>query len=445
MGSSFFRDYGRRDFLTMSVASALGLSCSGWLPRLARAAPLNDRKRSCILLWMNGGPSQLDTFDPKPGHENGGPFKEIQTAVPGIRISERLPRVARHMKDVAILRGMNSQEGDHGRATYLMRTGYRPLESVPHPSLGSLVAKALGRTEDELPNFVSISPPPLGRAAGAGFLGPEYAPLSVSGDSEDPQARANLTVENLMPAEGVDRRSLRNRLGLLSFLQSEFAQRHPHASAKAHAANYEQASRMVLSGARSAFNLEAEPAALREAYGRNRFGQGCLLARRLVERGVAFVEVTLANVPGAEAAWDTHANNFDGVGRLCEILDPAWSTLMEDLKSRGLLETTLIVWMGEFGRTPQINAQSGRDHFPAAWTTVLAGGVIKGGQVIGNTGASGMHVKQGKVTVPELFATICSSLGIDPRSENFTPEGRPIPIVESGGSPVKRLLADAPA
>lgn len=434
MSRSF--EFTRRDFLNMSVASALGVSYSGWISRLARA-DAKSRQRACILLWMTGGPSQMDTFDLKPGHKNGGPYKEIETAVPGIKISEHLPGVAKHMKEMAIIRSMTSKEGDHGQATHMLLTGYREQEAVRYPELGSIISKELGKADNELPNFVSISPFRFSNA-GAGFLGPQYSPLVVTGDSDNPQARANMSVENLLPASGRDLKSLQSRFELLDFVQNEFTAKYKGESSTAHKANYERAVRMVKSQAKSAFKLEDEPAALRDAYGRNRFGQGCLLARRLVERDVPFVEVTLA---GQQSNWDTHLNNFDLVKGLSEQLDPAWSTLMTDLKERGLLETTTIVWMGEFGRTPTINPQNGRDHFPVAWSTVLAGGGIKGGQVLGNTGASGMQVEERPVAVPEFLATICGALGIDHTKENITEEGRPIPIVDRGAKPIAELIS----
>ncbi|MSR57856.1 MAG: DUF1501 domain-containing protein [Planctomycetaceae bacterium] len=447
MSTAFDRDYSRRDFLQMSLAGMLGVSYSGWFGKLAAAAAASgERHRSCILLWMSGGPSQLDTFDLKPGHKNGGPYAQIESSVPGVKISEHLPGLAKHMQHMALVRGMTSKEGDHARATYLMLTGYREQEAVRYPALGSMVAKELGKEDHELPNFVSISPQRFGGGGGSGFLGPQFAPLVVSGASDNPLARANMSVENLLPPTGVTERSLENRFALLDFLQTEFGTRYKKSeAAAAHRANYERAVRMVKTQAKSAFKLEDESPALRDAYGRNRFGQGCLLARRLIERGVPFVEVTLSGAGNNGAGWDTHGNNFDLVKNLSEVLDPAWATLMQDLKDRGLLDATLIVWMGEFGRTPVINAQNGRDHFPVAWSTVLAGAGIRGGQAYGDTGASGMQVEKNPVTVPEFMATICSALGIDPTKENITEEGRPIPIVERGGHPINDLLAQARA
>ena len=442
MQHSFFRDYTRRDMLRMSLASAFGVSFSGWLPRLAQAAAGEQGKqRSCIVIWMNGGPSQTDTFDPKPDHENGGPTKVISTSVAGIQISENLPGIAQQMKDLAIIRSMQSSEGDHGRATELMLTGYRPQPAADYPSLGSLVCKELGRPDNELPNYISLSPVRFGTAGGPGFLGPQFGPLVVSGQSDDPQARANLSIEHLRPPTGVDEDEMKRRFAALDFLQDRFGARYRNGSAQAHRANFERAARMIESQAKNAFKLEEESPELREAYGRNRFGQGCLLARRLVERGVPFVEVTLSDVPGAPGSWDTHTNNFQAVRALCEVLDPAWSSLMSDLRERGLLDCTLVVWMGEFGRTPNINQNQGRDHFPAAWSTVLGGAGIRGGQVVGDTGNDGMEVKDRPVTVPEFYATICAALGIDHEKENISRAGRPIAIVDQGGKPVPELLA----
>jgi hypothetical protein len=424
----------------MSMASALGVSFSGWLPRLAQAAAESPaaRGKSCILLWMSGGPSQTDTFDLKPGHANGGPFKEIATAAPGVRISEHLPGIANEMKDLAIIRSLSTKEGEHGLATQLMLTGWQPQQqAVRYPSIGALLSKELGREDTDLPNYVSLSPT---RMVDAGFLGPNYNPLTVSGASDDPNARANLTLEDLAPPQGRNAEVVKNQFDILRFFEQDFASKHAGDAAKAHAATYAKAMRMVESQARKAFELESEKPELRDAYGRNRFGQGCLLARRLVERGVAFVEVTLAGTPNNIVGWDTHGDNFTQVRALSEILDPAWSTLMKDLRERGLLETTMVVWMGEFGRTPKINPQNGRDHFPAAWSMVLGGAGIKGGQAIGATDPSGEEVADRPVSVGDLYATICQGLGIDHRKDNISPEGRPIPLVDRSGTPIAELV-----
>jgi uncharacterized protein (DUF1501 family) len=432
--------FSRRDLLRSAVGAALGVSWSGWFPALSRAAASAQSGRACILLWMNGGPSQTDTFDPKPGHANGGSVKAISTSVPGLQISEYLPGLAREMNDLAIIRSMTSREGDHGRASDLMLTGFRPQPGTDYPSLGSLLSRELGDPASELPNYISLSPSRFGQAGGPGFLGPGHAPLVVTGDSDDPRARANLVIENLAPPTSVDAPALRSRFQLLNAMESDFADRYRSEASRVHWANVERAARMIESQAKRAFELDEEPLEVREAYGRTRFGQGCLLARRLVERGVSFVEVTLAQAPGAAVGWDTHADTFNTVRALCEVLDPAWSMLMRDLRERGLLDTTLVVWMGEFGRTPQINPTTGRDHFPNAWSTVLGGAGIKGGQAIGDTGADGAAIVDRPVTVPEFYATICAALGVDHEKDNYTPEGRPIGIVDEGGLPVQELV-----
>lgn len=431
-------DFTRRDFLQWSLAAAYGVTHSTWLPRLAAAAQGKDRPQgACILLWMAGGPTQTDTFDLKVGHPNGGPSKAIETAVPGIQISEHLGGVARRMKDFAIIRSLTTQEGDHDRATRLMLTGHRPGQGgVNYPDLGALLANELCDEKNELPPYVSVSPFRFGSTGSPGFLGPNFAPLVVSGDSNDPEARANLSIENLKPPVGVTKESMERRFEISKFLQNDFSRRAKSESTDAHKANYDRAMRMISSNAKGAFKLDEEPAAIRDKYGRNRFGQGCLLARRLVERGVSFVEVTLEG-------WDTHADNFAQVKRLSETLDPAWSTLTDDLRERGLLDSTMIVWMGEFGRTPKINGTTGRDHFPLAWSTVLGGGRIKGGQVIGDTGKAGTEVVSHPVKTPDLYATLCAGLGIDPNHENISPEGRPIPLVDRGGKVIDELINPA--
>jgi hypothetical protein len=319
-----------------------------------------------------------------------------------------------------------------------MLTGHRPgQEGVNYPSVGSLFAKELGDTANDLPPYISISPFQLGDSAGPGFLGPNYAPLIVTGDSSDPEARANLTVENLRPPAGVSKGSLDKRFEISKFLQDDFSKRTKSPSTSTYQANFERARRMIESNAKGAFRLDEEPAALRDRYGRSRFGQGCLLARRLVERGVAFVEVTLEG-------WDTHVDNFAAVKRLCEVLDPAWSSLLDDLRDRRLLDSTLIVWMGEFGRTPKINPANGRDHFPDAWSAVLGGAGIKGGQVVGDTGPGGAEVTARPVKIADYYATLCAGIGIDPERENISPEGRPIPLVDREGRVVSEIVT-APA
>ena len=428
-----FEAFSRRDLLRITAGSLAGIGSSSWLPRLAAATGGKRPPRACILLWMGGGPSQWETLDPKPGHANGGPTKAIATAADGVQISDNLPLLAAQMRDVAVIRSMQTREGDHGRATQLMTTGYRPMGgAVDYPVLGSLVAHRLTPPGAMLPGFVSIGG---GRqmTRASGFLGAQYSPLLVSGASSDPTARANLSIENL-DAKG-SAGSLAQRQQLLDLMRNGLPAK-SEAAAK-HAAIYEQAMRMVETRGGGAFDLEDEPASLRDEYGRNRFGQGCLLARRLVERGVPFVEVTL-DVAG-DASWDSHLENFRAVSTMCQTLDPAWATLLKDLRQRGMLESTMVVWMGEFGRTPKINPNRGRDHFPDAWSVAAAGGRIVGGQVVGATTADGMQIAQRPVSASDLFATLLEAIGISSSSTNDMGD-RPINIVD-GGSPIQELLA----
>ena len=428
----------RREWLRLAGCCVAGHSVSGWFGTLAGEAGRDPRRqRSCILLWMSGGPSQLDTFDPKPGHANGGPFKEIQTRVPGIRFSEHLPRLAKHVDRMAIVRSMTSKLGDHGLATDFVHTGYVPRGPVTYPTLGSLVAKEVGSDGDDLPAFVCVAPPrsAFPAAYSAGFLGARFAPLVVgTGPTEvmlDPAAA--LKVQDLAPPTRMSDEHLDARLRLVRDMQREFIAAHPGVTPRAHGIAYDRAVRLMRSPAGKAFDLGEEPAARRDAYGRTVFGQGCLLARRLVERGVPFVEVAMGG-------WDTHQSNFDVVPRLSQELDAAWAALLEDLQNQGLLDSTLVVWMGEFGRTPQINANAGRDHFPEAYTAVLVGGGVRGGQVIGRTTAGGEEVGVRPVTVPDLLATVCHSLGVDATKQNVSNTGRPIAIVEKSAEVIEEIF-----
>jgi uncharacterized protein (DUF1501 family) len=248
-------------------------------------------------------------------------------------------------------------------------------------------------------------------------------------------------VEDITLPGGVETSHADARLALLDSLESSFGDAHPGQAAASHQAAQQQAVRLMRSDAAQAFDLDREPAGLRERYGRNRFGQACLLARRLVEQGVPFIEITLSGLEGQPLGWDTHSNNFSTVKSFCEVLDPAWATLLDDLSQRGLLETTMIVWMGEFGRTPNINGGGGRDHFPNAWSTVLCGGGVRGGAAYGATAPDGNSVADKPVSVADLLATICAGLGIDPTRQNMSNVGRPIRIVEPGATPINELLA----
>jgi hypothetical protein len=441
----------------MAAAGVSFASVSDWFGSLAAATQKHpERKRSCILLWMPGGPSQLDTWDPKPGHANGGPFKAIQTSAPGVLISEHLPRLAQQMNHAAVIRSMSTKEGDHNRATSLMQTGYLPQGPIRYPCFGSLFSKELVDPHAEMPAFVSIAPATFFRT-GPGFLGPQYAPMIVGGgpvapakpekpDADAPQETAPddfgppLKVANLGRPAGVTSRQAEARLDILKQLDQQFTSGRPAPPIASHLSAYERALQLMKAKGSEAFDLDEEPQSLRVKYGRNQFGQGCLLARRLVERGVPFVEVSLSN--GANAlGWDTHVENFKAVQSLSETLDAGFATLIADLADRGLLSSTLVVWMGEFGRTPKINANNGRDHFPLAWSTVLMGGGVRGGQAIGKTDPDGMRVAARPVAVGDFLATICAGLGIDPTKQNVSNVGRPIRIIDPKASPIREALA----
>jgi len=443
----------RRRALQTLVASLSGVGMSGWMPLLANATASTEKRRHCVLLWMNGGPSQTDTFDLKPGHPNGGEFQPIATAAPGLRISEHLPRLAKQGKHLAVLRGLSTREGDHGRGTFTMRTGRKPDPLIRFPTLGSLVSKELVEQEGALPGFISVNPF-LGfdtASFDAGFLGPQFAPLTVKsqmGNSQNERRQAgkppaatnggafvDFSVDNLQPAAPIAAARAAQRLDLLQTFQSPHAAQPARGPLLAHHTMLARALQLVNSEVGKAFDLSQEPASVREKYGRGSFGQGCLLARRLVEQGVSFVEVSL----GDGGRWDTHSNNFATVRELSAELDAGWSALIEDLESRGLLASTTILWLGEFGRTPQINGSAGRDHFPAAWSGVLAGGGIQGGQFFGRTSADGMTVESGRIDVGDLLATLCAALGIDHTHMNVSDIGRPFKIAD--GTPVKAVLA----
>jgi len=429
----------RRDLLKVGAAGIAGYSQCGWFEAMAQdVATHPQRRRSCILLWLDGGPATIDMFDLKPGHRNGGPFHETTTSVPGVRVSEHMPRLARNMHDVAIIRSMNTREGDHGRANTFMRTGFPPGTPLRYPSIGAMVAKELANDETPLPNFVALFPQGPQESYGSGFLGPRYAPLIVQGGNNQPVqngAGFGLTarIPNIDPPSGLTQAQIDPRIDLLMDMERDFASRYPGLSPNSHASAYDRAVRLMRSAASSAFNLEDEPTALREQYGRNRFGQGCLLARRLVERGVPFVEVSLGN-------WDTHGQNFSAVQNLSNILDPAWGTLMEDLRDRGLLSSTLIICMGEFGRTPRINGGAGRDHWPNSFSVVLAGGGIRGGQAYGQTSADGMMVESAPTNVKSVMATVWRALGVDFTRLNMSNVGRPIRLADVGAVPIADIV-----
>jgi uncharacterized protein (DUF1501 family) len=414
----------RREMLKLGAAGVLGAGMSGWLNVLAsHAAETRARTKSCILLWMDGGPSHKDTFDMRPGTAQGGPFKAIQTSVPGIQISEHFSRLSRLMNHGAIVRSMSTGEGAHGRAKYYLHTGYKEgVGGLVYPSLGAIVAKEIGKPDSPLPNFVSIG----NRSYGSGFLGARHQPLIVA----DP-ARG---VENLRSQLATER--FNNRVNLLDQLEAGFHRTHEDGLSVAHRTTYQRAVELMRDQGTRAFDISNEPAASRAGYGSSKFGEGCLLARRLVETGISFVEVTLGG-------WDTHQNNFERVTQLSKTVDGPMSQLITDLRERGMLDSTLVLWMGEFGRTPRINQrgpQPGRDHYPRAWSLAMFGGGIRGGQVIGRTDSEAATVVDRPVSTVDFMATVCRILGIDYNKQNSTQIGRPVRIVDRGANPISQLV-----
>jgi hypothetical protein len=330
------------------------------------------------------------------------------------------------MGDIALIRSMTNKEGEHVRATYQLHTGYLPTGTVKHPSLGCAIAKELTLPDHELPAVVSVGGGRgggMGRLVGAGFLGVEYEPFVVDRAGEMPR---DVSLTTGKPR--FDR-----RLGLLSQLEDDFASRGAEAAVAEHKRLYEKTRRLVLSSDAHAFEFAGETKEMRDRYGDSEFGKGCLLARRLVEKGVTFVEVR-------SNGWDTHDDNFNRTTQLAGEVDGPMAALISDLKERGMLDRTLVVWMGEFGRTPRINLlRTGRDHYPRVFNAALAGGGIRGGQVIGASTKDGAAVQNDAVTVPDLFSSICKSLHVDPARENISPLGRPLKIVD-GGQPVAKLF-----
>ncbi|MFO0612447.1 MAG: DUF1501 domain-containing protein [Polyangiaceae bacterium] len=406
---------GRRGFLSAGLAGiALALGDRS-LGRVASALPkpTNGPATSCVVLWMNGGPSHLDTFDPKPGTKVAGPHKVIDTAVSGVKISEHLPGLAALGGDLALVRGMTSKEGNHQRAQEYGRTGHVPNPTVAAPALGAWIAKYRPKGNLALPGFISLGGP----SQGGGFLGNEYDPLVIASPGSPPDDMRPF--QPLSDARDQKRRSMRD------MLDAEFAKRTGDRRVATRGAILGRATAMMRSSDARAFSIDEEPEAVKAAYGDTDFGRGCLTARRLVEIGVPFVEVTLDG-------WDTHDNGFERTQKLMTTLDAGASALVRELKERGLLKNTLVVCMGDFGRTPDINGDDGRDHYPAAWSAWLAGGGIRGGVVRGETDAEGRKVTKDATRVEDLLATVSDRLGLDPLTEEHTSLGRPISVTDDG-------------
>ncbi len=416
----------RRLLQAGSLGAAVGQT---WLQALAALAAAGAAKppKSCILLWMTGGPSHLDTFDLKPDAPDNvrGEFQPIDTAVPGIQISEHFPRLAQRMKHAAVIRSMTTPESDHQLASYHVHTGYQQRAGgVSFPALGAIASAELGRDELALPSYVVVGPASRWGNS-SGFLGQRHQPLYVS-DS----GRGVEYVDALVADQAFDR-----RLNLLRRLEQSFFNQYQAPASQAHSIAIDASERLMRAPELRAFDLSGEPKP--DAYGKGSFGQGCLLARRLVEVGVPFVEVNFR-----QADWDTHQSNFPRTRSLSQEVDKAMAALVDDLKDRGLLDRTLIIWMGEFGRSPQITSGGGRNHHSKAWSSLLLGGGVKGGQVIGKTDRTGSEVADRPVKMVDFLSTVCKLLSIDYAKENH-PAGvnRPIRIVDKDEKPILEVIA----
>jgi hypothetical protein len=419
----------RRHFMKhVAGMSALAIPGMQFVQRLRAAEPtLKKDGKSLIVLWMGGGPSHMDLWDLKPGEATGGEFKPMKTAVEGIEISEILPSVADQFKHLSIIRSLSSGEADHMRGTQVMNTGRTPSVIVPYPSIGSVVSSLVTSKDLPLPGFIGVGG--TAQRIGPGFLGMTYAPFTVQNPGQPP--------ENIKAPAGVDDERMRRRQRLFYEVEDTFTEKlfpgmkeeerkDNGDAADAHGTVYKKAFDLTVSPLRTVFEVRNEDKKTLEMYGgeRNQFGMGCLLARKLVEKGVSCVEVDLGG-------WDNHANIFptlkNGNGPR---LDKGMGGLVKDLVDRGLWKNTVVVWMGDFGRTPRINQNAGRDHWARCWSVVVGGGGIKGGQVYGSTSKDGMDIDKNKVSVGDLFATLFKGLGLDPDTKVRDNLSRPISIAD---------------
>jgi Protein of unknown function (DUF1501) len=415
----------------------------------ANAQELRRQNKSVIIMWMGGGPATIDIWDLKPGAPTGGEFRPRDTSVSGIQISEHMPNTARQMQHLAIIRSLTTTEGDHMRGTQLMHTSYTPNPAIQFPAIGAVAAQQISRLanyrEISLPSYITVGG---GGATGPGFLGMVNAPFTIQNPGTPPQniqpPATVATNADEMNARVQRRRRLWN-LEEDSFLMS----RVPHLTestrnrfadaSKAHNDVYQRAFSLVASRDGQVFNLQGESGALMTEYGAagtgaNNFGRAAVMARRLVEAGVSAVEISLGG-------WDTHNQTFNAHRtNLQPNLDRAMGALVRDLNDRGLWSNTVLVWMGEFGRTPRINQNAGRDHWARSWSVVVGGGAIKGGQVYGSTSADGTEVRDNPVRVGDVFATVYRGLGIDPASQVRDAIGRPFAIAGGNGRPIETLF-----
>lgn len=432
----------RRDFLKIGGLSTLGLTLADFLRIKAQANPTggaaNRKNVSCILMWMQGGPSHIDTLDPKPDApaEIRGEFGTIPTRIPGVRICEHMPYLAQQFDKLSLIRGHDPQNGSHGAADCIMMSGHRFNPALPFPCYGSVIAKERGYKDGMFP-FVQLGRYIDRRFNGGipGFLGDQYAGFEVH---DDPSS-ASFRVRDLSVTSESDRTRLDRRYSMLTEIDRYQAQVENGSTSTAPAvqardAFYEKAHSLITSpAAKRAFDLEQEPERLRDQYGRNQLGQSCLLARRLIEAGVQFVTVT-------DGGWDTHQNNFRSLkDRLLPRLDRAYSALLQDLSSRGMLENTLVVWFGDFGRTPKVNPSAGRDHWSTSGVACMGGGGVRMGEVVGATNALGEVVVESPVRPQDLAATIYTALGVPLHTWYRAQDGRPIELIPTG-RPVRQLI-----
>lgn len=417
----------RRGFLGTAAVGASALAADMTVLDLLKqpllAGELRQQQKRVILLWLAGGASQFETWDPKPGRPTGGPFATIQTGIPGVEVCELLPRMSQRLSQTAIIRSLNTKIADHGRGYELMDTGRGPEPGVDFPHLGALVAHELAQQDSRVPDHIEIYTSTEGRRKGsAGFLGGRFNPMFLT-DSMMP--------ENIRRVDSITAADHHDRAALQRLLAERFSRNRPSTAVASHHAAYARVGGLMASD--WLFDIEQEPASMRERYGPRQFGQQCLIARRLVEAGVPFVKV-------ARGWWDSHAQNFESHRELCADLDHAMSTLLDDLHQRGLLEHTLVITLAEFGRTPRINGSLGRDHFASAWSCTLSGCGVRGGSVYGKTDDDGQTVVDGELNAGDLFATIFAAIGID-HTKEYLLGSRPIPLADFGSEPVTQVLA----
>ncbi len=414
----------RRQFIHGGLATALGVSLGGLEAPYSPlwADELKKRHKHVLLLWLAGGSSQLETWDPKPGRPTGGPFKAIATAQTGVHISELLPSIAQRMNRIALVRSLDTRVADHGTAAIIMETGRTPEAGLVFPDVGAVVAKELGQIDSQVPDYVSLYLATEGhRRPEPGFLGGRYAAMHLN---------RSLKPENLARPETLSDLQHADREHLRSFLTERFNRTRNVAEVKGYNSSYARVRGLMACD--KLFDIEQEPQSVRDRYGNTDFGQHALIARRMIEAGVPMVKV-------ARAWWDSHADNFESHRELVAELDHVMSTLIDDLAERGLLEDTLIVTLSEFGRTPGINKDVGRDHFASAWSTSFTGCGIRGGAVHGSTDADGNTVATDKVDAGDVMATLYQAVGIDPTQHYFIGP-RPVPLVPEKTKAIETVL-----